>query len=329
MGRMDKGICEHLPSRFEHGSSMKALKMSRMSIPTCPCDPWPALRFGSWQVTRMSIETKQARFSHPPISWLHLVGLSLESFWRVTVVQLPLSCFHGIGGKNTLRRNDSAQIPLCNPLLHLFGAGQNTWEKVWFISKLLGWLWQLRYNIQQHSILSTKYCSPSPHSIATLVFIVTIIVMLTSYQSSLRCFYYIIPDSPFLQIHMHHDRPSGAADSPPGTQRAWRCVGDLWKVANDLNIRNIWSPSYTWSCWLRPGGLSLAELLGLRCLKWNKAYLWSFGLGGKKRTKCLLNSKKYAGHPGRLHNLLYTLKSNLIWWLASPVSFGTWQRIGT
>lgn len=81
---------------------------------------------------------------------------------------------------------------------------------------------------------------------------------------------------------MHHDRPSGAADSPPGTQRAWRCVGDLWKVANDLNIRNIWSPSYRWSCWLRPGGLSLAELLGLRCLKWNKAYLWGFGLGGKK-----------------------------------------------
>lgn len=129
---------EYLPSRFEHGSSMKALKMSRMSIPTCPWLPRFALRFGSWQVTRMSIETKQARFSHPPISWLHLVGLSLESFWRVTVVQLPLSClcllrvdrFHGIGGKNTLRRNDSAQIPLCNPLLHLFGAGQNTWEKV-------------------------------------------------------------------------------------------------------------------------------------------------------------------------------------------------------
>ena len=124
---------------------------------------------------------------------------------------------------------------------------------------------------------------------------------------------------------MHHDRPSGAADSPPGTQRAWRCVGDLWKVANDLKIRNIWSPSYRWSCWLRPGGLSLAELLGLRCLKWNKAYLWGFGLGGKKRTKCLLHSKKYAGHSGRLHNLLYTLKSYLI----SPVSFGIWQRIGT
>ncbi len=139
-----------------------------------------------------------------------------------------------------------------------------------------------------------------------------------------------------LQIHVHCLQ--GAADPLSGTQRAWRCVGDLWKVG-DLKIGNIWSPSYRMKLLTKAGWLVPCGASGIEVLKSETKLTVAFRSSLKRRRFNVPNACSTAistqGIQGDFHNLLwhtfssffidlcirsnlvccnllYTLKSNLI-----------------